>query len=275
MLAVIILQFGHHVQTRMSADGSGIDIVVGAKGSPLQLILSSVYHIDIPTGNIPMKDAQKWMNHPQVRTAIPLALGDNWRGYRIVGTTRGYLEHYGAEITKGRVWNKPFEALTGADIPLGLGKTFSGAHGSVGWRPYYTQMRNYTVVGRLSKTGSILDRLILTSVDSVLLIHGLEGNHDHHEHAEHKHDHADNEDHDHHQHEDRVAQTRKRRKRRMIMLNMPIKNTITTSIITVMPTTMPMRNTIIMSMKITSRIKRINMKKIKLSWAKPRLQRSC
>ncbi len=203
MLAVIILQFGHHVQTRMSADGSGIDIVVGAKGSPLQLILSSVYHIDIPTGNIPMKDAQKWMNHPQVRTAIPLALGDNWRGYRIVGTTRGYLEHYGAEITKGRVWNKPFEALTGADIPLGLGKTFSGAHGlSDGGHIHANE--NYTVVGRLSKTGSILDRLILTSVDSVLLIHGLEGNHDHHEHEEHKQDHADNEDHDHHQHEDRA-----------------------------------------------------------------------
>jgi len=124
MLALIIIQFGHHVQNRLSADGQGIDIVVGAKGSPLQLILSSVYHIDIPTGNIPYDDAQKWMKHPHIKSAIPLALGDNWKGYRIVGTTVDYMTHYGAEISEGRLWNKEFEAIAGSSAGLHIGDEF-------------------------------------------------------------------------------------------------------------------------------------------------------
>lgn len=172
-LAVIILQFGHHIHNRMSYDSKNIDIVVGAKGSPLQLILSSVYHIDIPTGNIAYKDAKTWMKHPKVKTAIPLALGDNWKGYRIVGTTPDYMTHYNADISKGRHWTKPFEAVVGADIPLGLGNEISGAHG-LSQDGHIHENEHYTVVGRLSKTGSVLDRLILTSLDSVLEIHGLE-----------------------------------------------------------------------------------------------------
>jgi len=220
MLAVIILQFGHHIQNRMSADGRGIDIVVGAKGSPLQLILSTVYHVDIPTGNITYHDAERWMKHPKVKTAIPLALGDNWKGYRIVGTTPDYMTHYNAQLSKGRHWNKPFEAIIGADIPLGLGREFSGAHGlSNGGHVHENE--HYTVVGRMSKTGSILDRLILTSLDSVLEIHGLEtvkphntdhketsldghDNHQHHTEEEHKdnHDHEGHDDHKDEPHKD-------------------------------------------------------------------------
>ncbi|PCI57227.1 MAG: ABC transporter permease [Alphaproteobacteria bacterium] len=212
-LAVIILQFGHHIHNRMSNDGKGIDIVVGAKGSPLQLILSSVYHIDIPTGNIAYKDAKKWMKHPKVKTAIPLALGDNWKGYRIVGTTPDYMTHYNADISKGRHWNKSFEVVIGADIPLGLGKEISGAHG-LSQGGHIHENEHYTVVGRLSKTGSVLDRLILTSLDSVLEIHGLEAveshdldheetPHEGHDHtARHKEEkHEDHEEHeDHHNH---------------------------------------------------------------------------
>lgn len=214
-LAVIILQFGHHIHNRMSHDSKNIDIVVGAKGSPLQLILSSVYHIDIPTGNIAYKDAKKWMKHPKVKTAIPLALGDNWKGYRIVGTTPDYMIHYNADISKGRHWTKPFEAVLGADIPLGLGNEISGAHG-LSQGGHIHENEHYTVVGRLSKTGSVLDRLILTSLDSVLEIHGLEAiesheiNHEETPHEEHNHtahhkeakheDHHDHEEHDHEQH---------------------------------------------------------------------------
>lgn len=192
MLAMLIIQFGAHIQNRLGADGQGIDIVVGAKGSPLQLILSTVYHIDIPTGNIPYDAALKWMKHPHIKTSIPLALGDNWRGYRIVGTTPAYMKHYGAELNDGQIWNNAFQAVAGASVGLNIGDQFAGAHG-LSYGGHRHEKQNYSVVGIMKPTGTILDRLILTSLDSVLKIHGHEGidhnNNDHHDHSHHDHDH--------------------------------------------------------------------------------------
>jgi len=205
MLALIVIQFGHHVQNRLGVDGKGIDIVVGAKGSPLQLILSSVYHVDIPTGNIPYDDAEKWMRHPQVKTAIPLALGDNWKGYRIVGTTTAYMRHYDTELSDGKAWSKSFEAVAGSSVGLSLGTSFVGAHGLTEGGHVHEDEK-YTVVGVMKPTGTVLDRLILTSLDSVLELHGHEGvehTHDGHDHAHHHHDDegAEHHDHDHHHHD--------------------------------------------------------------------------
>lgn len=183
MLALLIIQFGHHIQSRLSADGQGIDIVVGAKGSPLQLILSSVYHIDIPTGNIPYDEAEKWMKHGQIKTAIPLALGDNWKGYRIVGTTSAYMKHYGAELAQGQIWDTAFEAVAGSSVGLKIGDEFTGAHGLMAGGHEHAE-EHYTITGVMKPTGTVLDRLILTSLDSVLEIHGHEGvEHAHHDHA--------------------------------------------------------------------------------------------
>lgn len=197
MLALLIVEFGHHVQNRLNSDGKGIDIVVGAKGSPLQLILSSVYHIDIPTGNIEYDEAQKWMKHPQVKTAIPLALGDNWKGFRIVGTMPAYMDHYHAELSQGRVWQKPFEAVAGSAVVLPVGAEFNGAHGLM-QSGHVHEEEKYKITGVMKPTGTVLDRLILTSLDSVLDIHGLENveEHEHHEHGEaHEDDHEEEREH--------------------------------------------------------------------------------
>ncbi len=200
MLALIILQFGHHVQNRLSADGQNIDIVVGAKGSPIQLILSSIYHADIPTGNIPYEDFVQLKRHPHIKTAIPLALGDNWRGYRIVGTHETYLKHYQAEMAAGQVWTKPFETVAGASVPLKVKDTFLGAHG-LDVSGHVHDEEKYQIVGKLKPTGTVLDRLILTSLDSVLLLHGVDGVEGHHDHEEHGHE----DEHTHHDHEDEHA----------------------------------------------------------------------
>ncbi len=210
MIAVMVLLFGHHLQSRIAADTQGIDIVIGAKGSPLQLILSAVYHVDIPTGNISYEDARQWMTHPQVARAIPLALGDNWRGTRIVGTTHDYIAHYGGQLAAGRLWEHPFEAVAGADVDIAVGDDFVGAHGLIEGGHVHDD-ETYHVVGRLEPTGTVLDRLLLTAVDSVLLIHGMEAieglperpaSSDHHEHS-HSHDHHHHDDHgSHHSHDD-------------------------------------------------------------------------
>ena len=173
-LAILITQFSNHFQNRLLADGKNIDVVVGAKGSPLQLILSSVYHVDIPTGNIPFKSVESILKHPQVKNFIPLALGDNWKGFRIVGTSYNYLDNYEAELKEGRLWNNDFEVIAGSSVNISIDEEFSGAHGLFEGGNVHDDTK-YKVVGILKKTGTVLDRLILTSVNSVLALHDHEG----------------------------------------------------------------------------------------------------
>lgn len=196
MLALAVLLFGAHIQNRLSADGQGVDMVVGAKGSPLQLILSSVYHLDIPTGNISYEAAQKWMKNPQVKSAIPLALGDQWRGRRIVGTTPDYAGVYAARVAEGRFWEEDFEVVAGASAGLRIGDTFKGSHGfSSGGHQH--DDHTYKVVGVLGPTGSVIDRLILTSVGSVMRIHGQHLEEESHDHEDHDHEHEHEHEHEH------------------------------------------------------------------------------
>ena len=203
-IALLISQFGNHIQNRINLDGQGIDIVVGAKGSPLQLILSSVYHIDIPTGNIAYSQAKKIMNNPQIEESIPLALGDNWRGFRIVGTTTNYIRHYDMSLSTGRYWDQNFEVVVGSSVNLDIGDEFMGVHGLLEDGSSHEEHK-YDVVGILKPSGTVIDRLILTSLNSVLDIHGLhkvdnsfEKNHEHqHDHEHHKEEHHDVHEHDH------------------------------------------------------------------------------
>ena len=203
-IALLISQFGNHIQNRINLDGQGIDIVVGAKGSPLQLILSSVYHIDIPTGNIAYSKVKKIMNNPQIEESIPLALGDNWRGFRIVGTTTNYIRHYDMSLSTGRYWDQNFEVVVGSSVNLDIGDEFMGVHGLLEDGSSHEEHK-YDVVGILKPSGTVIDRLILTSLNSVLDIHGLhkvdnsfEENHEHqHDHEHHKEEHHDVHEHDH------------------------------------------------------------------------------
>ena len=202
-IALLISQFGNHIQNRINLDGQGIDIVVGAKGSPLQLILSSVYHIDIPTGNIAYSQAKKIMNNPQIKESIPLALGDNWRGFRIVGTTTNYIRHYDMSLSTGRYWDQNFEVVVGSSVNLDVGDEFMGVHGLLEDGSSHEEHK-YNVVGILKPSGTVIDRLILTSLNSVLDIHGLHKVDDSfkkdHEH-QHDHDHHKEENHDVHEHD--------------------------------------------------------------------------
>jgi len=169
----VLLLFGAQVEDRLTRDARGIELVVGAKGSPLQLVLSAVYQADIPTGNILLADAQRLIAHPQVRSAIPLALGDSVGGVRIVGTDHGYPAHYGASLAEGRLWQAPFEAVLGATaarrLELDVDDSFKGAHGLAPGGPGHAQA--YRVVGVLAPTGTVVDRLALTAIETVWEVH--------------------------------------------------------------------------------------------------------
>jgi putative ABC transport system permease protein len=161
-------------EDRMSRDARGIDLVAGAKGSPMQLVLSAVFHIDAPAGNIPLADALALAKNRAVKKAIPLALGDSFRGYRIVGTNHDYPAHYGARVAAGRLWDAPMEAVLGAEVAaastLAVGASFAGAHG-LGEGGDLHEAEPYKVAGILAPTGTVLDRLVLTSIESVWEVH--------------------------------------------------------------------------------------------------------
>ena len=164
----------HQLNNAFERDLAGIDVVVGAKGSPMQLILSGVFHIDAPTGNIPLAAVKELQSNPQVARLIPVSLGDNFRGFRIVGTTQDYVRHYGAALASGTLWAAPMQAVVGAQVAkqtgLKAGDTFAGAHGLGSGGESHGQAP-YNVVGVLAASGSVLDRLILTSTESVWKVH--------------------------------------------------------------------------------------------------------
>jgi putative ABC transport system permease protein len=194
---VILLSFSTQVGDRFERDAKGVDLVVGAKGSPLQLILSSIYHIDAPTGNIPLDSVELLRRDPAVKSAIPIALGDNFRGFRIVGTEPAYLDQFEARVAQGRMFTKSQEVVIGAsmarDLGMGLGQRFVGTHGlEEDSEAGAHEHAPFAAVGILAPTGTVIDRLILTPVESVWDAHGIE-----HDHAEHKSSASGAHDHDH------------------------------------------------------------------------------
>ncbi|HCY17014.1 MAG: multidrug ABC transporter substrate-binding protein [Curvibacter sp. GWA2_64_110] len=155
-------------------DLAGIDAVVGAKGSPMQLILAGVFHLDVPPGNIPLAAVQALARDPRVAQLIPLSLGDSYQGFRIVGTTPDYLRHYGAQLAQGQPWQAPMEVVLGAQAAqatgLQPGQAFAGAHGLGGGGAAHAA-HPYRVVGVLVPCGCVLDRLVLTATESVWAVH--------------------------------------------------------------------------------------------------------
>ena len=171
----VLLLVTRQLEERMMRDAQGIDLVIGAKGSPLQIILSSIYHLDVPTGNIPYLAAEELRKHRAVKQVIPLALGDSYRGFRIVGSTPAYAALYRAAPVSGTMFGKPLEAVVGSDVAaatgLAVGATFSGSHGLADGGSEH-ESHPYRVVGILARTGSVIDRVVLTSIESVWAVHG-------------------------------------------------------------------------------------------------------
>ncbi|WP_119153119.1 ABC transporter permease [Caldimonas tepidiphila] len=169
-----VLLASEQIERSFERDLAGIDLVVGAKGSPLQLILAGVFHLDVPSGNIPLASLETLRAHPMVAQVIPVSMGDSFRGHRIVGSTPDYLALYDARLAAGRAWQAPLEAVLGAEVArrtgMRPGDRFEGTHG-LGEGGETHGDTPYTVTGVLAATGGVLDRLILTSTESVWAVH--------------------------------------------------------------------------------------------------------
>ncbi len=170
-LISLLLNLNHQLEENFNKNLAGIDLVVGAKGSPLQLILCSMYHVDNPTGNIPLEKSRAFLNpkHPLIKLAVPLSLGDSYHNYRIAGTTYDILELYQATLAEGNLWTNDMEVTIGAVVAealhLHIGDTFKSSHGLV--EGIEEHEHDFKVVGILKPTGSVIDQLILTTTESI------------------------------------------------------------------------------------------------------------
>ncbi len=175
-LTSLLLLLNKQLTDKFEKNLAGVDIVVGAKGSPLQLILANMYHIDAPTGNISLQSAKPFLNprHPLIKKSVPLSLGDSYKTYRIVGTLHDFLGLYNAEIAEGVLWNAPLETNIGATVAertgLKIGTKFNSNHG-LDENGGEHEEAAFKVVGILKPTGTVIDQLILTATQSIWAVH--------------------------------------------------------------------------------------------------------
>jgi putative ABC transport system permease protein len=213
-LISLLLLVNVQLEDKFEKNFAGIDLVIGAKGSPLQLILSSLYHLDAPTGNMPVSEAKAFLNpkHPIFKSAIPLSLGDSHRGYRIVGTNTGFIDLYAAKFADGKLFEENMEVVVGATVAKNLnikpGDEFKSSHGLIeDENLVHEDAAPFKVVGILKKTGSVIDQLIVTKTQSIWAVHD-EHDHEAEESAEHDHNEAEhNHEHDEAEHSEDLPLT--------------------------------------------------------------------
>src|SRR5688500_15298914 len=189
-LITFLLLFNHHFKKGLDNNLAGIDLVIGAKGSPLQLILNSMYHIDAPTGNISIQEAGPFLNpaHPLITEAVPLSLGDSYGAYRIVGAPQSILTLYGASQIDGTLYKEDYEVLVGQTaaekLNLKIGDEFFSTHGLED-NPDLAHDHGapFVVKGILHSTGTVLDQLLLCTPMTIWKVH------EHDSVAEHSHSH--------------------------------------------------------------------------------------
>lgn len=203
-LISFLLLFNTQLKDKFDKNLAEIDLVVGAKGSPLQMILCNMYHIDNPTGNIPIKNAAPLLKdlHPLIKKAIPLSLGDNYKSYRIVGTNHDIVDLYSGKLKEGDLWKNDFEVTIGKTVAdetaLKIGDKFISSHGFVEDDHAHDE-HSFIVKGILDGTGTVMDQLIFTNTATIWRVHEHAEKTDttHAEHAD-EHDHsAENSAHQH------------------------------------------------------------------------------
>lgn len=180
LTTIYLLSIG--ISDGLKRNSAGIDVVAGAKGSPLQLILSTIYHTDVPIGNIDMDEYEEIKNNSMVKQAIPIAMGDNYKGFRVIGTTSAYLDLYNSKISDGKLFEKPFEVVAGSSIQIDIGDTFAARHGFAANSDDIHDDKLYKVVGKLKPTGSVIDKLFITPLESVQDSHAHDSGDEHHHH---------------------------------------------------------------------------------------------
>lgn len=160
---------------------SGTDLIVGARGGPINLLLYSVFRIGDPTNNVNWTSYRTLATHPQVAWTVPLSLGDSHRGFRVLGTNRDYFQHYRygrsqpLRIAAGREFEDVFDAVLGAEVAdrldYRLGQSIVIAHGAGEVSFALHDDKPFRVVGILARTGTPVDQTVHVSLEGIEAIH--------------------------------------------------------------------------------------------------------
>jgi putative ABC transport system permease protein len=169
-----------------AATVSGTDLIVGPRSGPLNLVLYSIFQIGEPTASMSWSSYELVSRHPDVAWAVPVSLGDSHRGFRVMGTSRDYFEHYryGRRVPlafeAGRAFDGPHDAVVGAAVARALGYrvgdsvSLSHGLGEVSFAQHDDHA--FRISGILAPTGTPVDRLVIVSLEAVTAIHrGWEG----------------------------------------------------------------------------------------------------
>ena len=181
MLLLGVERLRHDARESFSQSVAGTDLVVGARTSPVQLMLYAIFRIGETSHNIKWQSAQDIAQHPAVSWVIPISLGDSHRGFPVVGTTGAYFEHfkYGASrplaLEEGRAFGSVFETVLGAEVAERLqyriGDQIALNHGmrEAGFTAHAD--KPFTIVGILARTGTPVDRSVHISLEGMEAIH--------------------------------------------------------------------------------------------------------
>ncbi|MES9994101.1 MAG: ABC transporter permease, partial [Candidatus Thiodiazotropha sp.] len=160
---------------------SGTDLIVGARSGPVQLLLYTVFRIGDATNNISWKSYQDFAKHPKVAWTVPISLGDSHRGFRVLGTTAAYFQHYRYArdrqlmIDQGEPFSDLYDAVLGAEVAdkLGykLGDPLVVAHGASDVSFARHDDKPFRVAGILARTGTPVDRTVHVSLEAIEAIH--------------------------------------------------------------------------------------------------------
>jgi putative ABC transport system permease protein len=163
---------------RATRDARNIDLIVGAKGSPVQLVMAGVYHADVAPGNVPLSALEAVKTNPLIAQVIPISIGDSLSGFRLVGAPPEFITHYGGTLAEGTLPAGPMDVVLGAEaakkLAIVVGTTVVSQHGlDSGGAGGGHDAHPLMVVGVLAPTGTIIDRLAVTSLEAVWMAHGL------------------------------------------------------------------------------------------------------
>ena len=181
LLFVTVENLRQGARTSFERTISDTDVIVGARSSPINLVLFSVFQIGDPTNNVTWETYEEVSDRKDVAWAVPISLGDSHRGFRVVGTTPNYFKHYkyadsqSLSFADGRRFDDLFDVVIGAqvarELDYQLGDNITLSHGLGATSFVNHEDKPFTVIGVLKPTGTPVDRSVLVSLGAIEAIH--------------------------------------------------------------------------------------------------------
>lgn len=179
MLIISVQNLTTQLKSNVIENAGVYDILVGAPGSSIQLVLNTIFYYDAPIANINIEYYESLQKDSRVANVVPIGMGDNYNGYKIIGTSNDFFtDKY--KLKSGELFKNNGEAVIGSTVAkitgLKVGDKFSGMHGLTEEGGHAHADFQYTVVGVLEQTKTPSDTVIYTDIESLWTVHGLEHN---------------------------------------------------------------------------------------------------